>query len=433
MQRQKSKKLFAKAKEIIPGGVNSPVRAFKNVAGEPIFFQDGSGPILQDVDGNRYIDYVGSWGPMIFGHSYKPVIKAIQKQANIAIGFGAPTELEIELAELVIERLPSIEKLRLVNSGTEATMSAIRLARGHTNRDLIIKFAGCYHGHSDGLLSDAGSGMLTLGIPNSPGIPTQVAESTLTLPFNDLTAVQQAFDLYPQDVAAVIVEPIAGNMGCIPPKEGFLQGLRELTSTNKAVLIFDEVMTGFRVSWGGAQTLYDVKPDITTLGKIIGGGLPVGAFGGSSEIMDNIAPVGEIYQAGTLSGNPLSTSAGIAMLKNLNSASYVTLTELTGYLCSELQQIADNHEINITINRACGMFSIFFSDGPIEQYSDVMKSDTALFNSFFHSMLNQGIYLAPSPFESGFISLSHNKEILKETLRAAKTAFAGLVKLQKAT
>ena len=421
-----SEDLFKKAKKIIPGGVNSPVRAFKGVDGNPIFFKKGNGATLVDVDENKYIDYVGSWGPMILGHNYKPVIEAVQKQAAMAIGFGAPTELEIELAELVQTRLPSIDMLRLVNSGTEATMSAIRLARGYTGRDLLIKFSGCYHGHSDGLLSTAGSGMLTLGIPNSPGIPKTIAEQTLTLPFNDIEALQEAFVAYPKEIAAVIIEPIAGNMGCIPPVEGFLKGIRELTTENGSLLIFDEVMTGFRVSLGGAQTLYGITPDITTLGKILGGGLPIGAFGGRAEIMEKIAPVGNIYQAGTLSGNPLATSAGIAMLKNLDKKTYEILDERTNYLTSKLRAIAQQHSVDMTINSVCGMFSLFFSEQPVHNYEDALQSNQKTFKSFFHSMLKLGVYLAPSPFESSFISMAHNQMILDETIQAADQALRNL-------
>ena len=427
MRREKSQKLLARAEKTIPGGVNSPVRAFKGVGGTPVFFQRGEGVYLTDVDGNRYIDYVGSWGPMILGHGNAAVVAAVQAQAGNSLGFGAPTELEIDLAEQVVSMVPSVDKVRMVNSGTEATMSAIRLARGYTGRDLILKFTGCYHGHSDALLVKAGSGLLTLGIPNSPGVPAAVAADTLTLPFNLLPAVAEAFVTYRDQIAAIIVEPVAGNMGCIPPVRGFLEGLRDLTSEADSVLIFDEVMTGFRVARGGAQALYNVTPDLTTLGKVIGGGLPVGAFGGRAEIMDHIAPVGNVYQAGTLSGNPLTTVAGLTMLRSLDDAFYETLAQRTLYLCEGLQRLAAAANIAVCINQVCGMFSIFFTHGPVSEYEHVANSNVDQFNRFFHHMLDQGIYLAPSGFEVGFISAAHTEDVLDTTLAAAEKAFEAIV------
>ena len=427
MDRSKSKHLFARASRVIPGGVNSPVRAFKGVGGSPVFFESGDGVYLKDVDGNRYIDYVASWGPMLLGHGNRSVVEAIKAQADRALGFGAPTEQEAELAETVVEMVPGIEKVRLVNSGTEATMSAIRLARGCTGRDLVVKFDGCYHGHSDSLLVKAGSGLLTLGIPNSPGVPEAVASKTLSLPFNDLAAVRRVFDAYPAQIAGVILEPVAGNMGCVPPVPGFLEGLRKLTRTDGSLLIFDEVMTGFRVARGGAQAHYGVTPDLTTLGKIIGGGLPIGAFGGAAEFMDQIAPSGPVYQAGTLSGNPLAVAAGIAMLKELDDHFYVTLSDRTAKLADGFRQLATSHTRKLTLNFACGMFSLHF-DAPdqITEFNHVASASVSTFNRFFHEMLERGIYLAPSAFEAGFLGLYHTPEVLEATLDAADSAFAAL-------
>jgi glutamate-1-semialdehyde 2,1-aminomutase len=410
----------------IPGGVNSPVRAFKGVGGSPVFFERGEGAFLTDVDGNRYIDYVGSWGPMLLGHGNPDVVAAVRAQAEKALGFGAPTELEIELAEQVVDMVPSIEKVRMVNSGTEATMSAIRLARGFTGRDLIVKFDGCYHGHSDSLLVKAGSGVLTLGIPNSPGVPAAIAEQTLTLPFNDLDAVTEAFEQYAGQIAAVILEPVAGNMGCVPPEAGYLAGLRELTGRHGGLLIFDEVMTGFRVARGGAQQRYGVEPDLTTLGKIIGGGLPVGAFGGRADVMAHIAPEGTVYQAGTLSGNPLATVAGLTTLRALDDPLYEELEQRTAYFCNALEASAKRHGVSVTINYVCGMFSVFFTSGPVRNFADVARSDTASFNRFFHAMLDSGVYLAPSALEAGFLSVAHTEEVLDATIEAADQAFATL-------
>ena len=423
MQREKSRQLIERAAASIPGGVNSPVRAFKGVGGTPIFFESGEGAYLTDVDGNRYIDYVGSWGPMILGHGNADVVAAVQKQAASALGFGAPTELEIELAEQVVSMVPSIEKVRMVSSGTEATMSAIRLARGFTGRDLILKFAGCYHGHSDSLLVKAGSGLLTLGIPNSPGVPAAVAANTLTVPFNNPAALEEVFAAYPDQIAAVIIEPIAGNMGCIPPIVGFLEGLRSLTQQHGTVLIFDEVMTGFRVARGGAQELYGITPDLTTLGKIIGGGLPVGAFGGRADIMSHIAPEGNVYQAGTLSGNPLATVAGLTVLKALNADVYQTLEARTSQLASGLQTLAAEAGIPVCVNKVCGMFGLFFTAGPVTEFDHAANANIDQFNRFFHAMLDEGIYLAPSAFEAGFLSTAHTSDIIDATLAAAARAF----------
>ncbi len=426
MNIERSEKLIERARLAIPGGVNSPVRAFKGVGGTPLFFEQGDGAYLTDADGNRYIDYVGSWGPMLLGHGHPDIVRAVQEQAARALGFGAPTELEIELAEQVIGMVPGIDKVRMVNSGTEATMSAIRLARGFTGREMIVKFAGCYHGHSDALLVKAGSGLLTLGIPNSPGVPEAVAANTLTVPFNDAPAVAAVFDRYPGRIACVIVEPVAGNMGCIPPLPGFLQSLRDITAQHDAVLIFDEVMTGFRVARGGAQARYGVTPDLTTLGKIIGGGLPVGAFGGRAEIMDHIAPDGDVYQAGTLSGNPLATVAGLTMLRALDDALYERLEQSTDDFCRGLAERAGAAGIPVTLNRVCGMFGLFFTTGEVTAFQHVAGADTDRFNRFFHAMLDRGVYLAPSAFEAGFLSTAHTQDVLDATLDAAEAAFATL-------
>ncbi len=426
MSREKSAALFARALVTIPGGVNSPVRAFKGVGGTPVFFASGEGAYLTDVDGNRYIDYVASWGPMILGHGNHAVVAAVKAQADMALGFGAPTEMEIELAEQVVSMMPNIEQVRMVNSGTEATMSAIRLARGFTGRDMIVKFTGCYHGHSDALLVKAGSGLLTLGIPNSAGVPQAVAAQTLTLPFNHAEAVAAAFHNYPDKIAAVIVEPVAGNMGCIPPVADFLPELRSITEANGALLIFDEVMTGFRVARGGAQALYDITPDLTTLGKIIGGGLPVGAFGGRQEVMNHIAPLGGVYQAGTLSGNPLATVAGLTMLRALDDNFYVELDTRTQQLADGLKTAADRNGITLTVNRVCGMFGAFFTGSEVTEFDHVANANTELFNRFFHAMLDEGVYLAPSAFETGFVSIAHTADVIETTLAAADRAFATL-------
>ena len=424
----RSEELFEQARAVIPGGVNSPVRAFKGVGGKPVFFKKARGARLYDVDGKEYIDYIGSWGPMILGHNHPDVIAAVRDQALAGLTFGAPTELETRLARLVREMVPSMELLRMVNSGTEATMSAIRLARGFTGRDRIIKFEGCYHGHSDALLVKAGSGALTLGVPNSPGVPGPLAELTITLTYNDLAGVEQTFKALGDEIACVIIEPVAGNMNCVPPVPGFLEGLRKLCDENGTVLIFDEVMTGFRVALGGAQAYYNVKPDLTTLGKIIGGGLPVGAFGGRKEIMEHLAPLGPVYQAGTLSGNPLAMAAGLATLENLAAPGFHdTLSTKTAVLLQGLQEKADAAGVAFTTTQAGGMFGMFFTDQPvINRFSSVMACDSQRYARFFHGMLEHGVYLAPSAFEAGFISIAHGRAELDATLAAAEKAFAGL-------
>lgn len=424
----RSEELFEQARAVIPGGVNSPVRAFKGVGGKPVFFKKARGARLYDVDGKEYIDYIGSWGPMILGHNHPDVIAAVRDQALAGLSFGAPTELETRLARLVREMVPSMELLRMVNSGTEATMSAIRLARGFTGRDRIIKFEGCYHGHSDALLVKAGSGALTLGVPNSPGVPGPLAELTITLTYNDLAGVEQTFKALGDEIACVIIEPVAGNMNCVPPVPGFLEGLRRLCDENGTVLIFDEVMTGFRVALGGAQAYYNVKPDLTTLGKIIGGGLPVGAFGGRKEIMEHLAPLGPVYQAGTLSGNPLAMAAGLATLENLAAPGFHdTLSTKTAVLLQGLQEKADAAGVAFTTTQVGGMFGMFFTDQPvINRFSSVMACDSQRYAQFFHSMLEHGVYLAPSAFEAGFISIAHGRAELDATLAAAEKAFAGL-------
>lgn len=427
MKHVQSDALMQRAQRSIPGGVNSPVRAFKGVGGTPIFFVSAKGVILTDSDGNQYIDYVGSWGPMIQGHGFKPIVDAITKQAIISLGFGAPTELEITMAEKVVERIPSIELVRMVNSGTEATMSAIRLARGFTGRDKIIKFEGCYHGHSDSLLVKAGSGVLTLGLPDSPGVPATLAQHTITLPYNDLSALVQAFEHYGNEIGAVILEPVAGNMGCIPPASGFLETARRLSTEHDSVLIFDEVMTGFRVAPGGAQELYGVEPDLTTLGKIIGGGLPVGAFGGRATIMNQIAPTGPVYQAGTLSGNPLAMQAGIAMLESLDATFYEQLLSATQYLVGGIEEAAQRHQIPLVINYVPGMFSLYFTTAAeVTGYADAAASNIDRYNFFFHQMLDAGIYFAPSAFESAFVSGAHGSAEINATVDAADRIFGSM-------
>ena len=426
MQRNTSSELMQRAQLSIPGGVNSPVRAFKGVGGDPIFFAEAQGAYLTDVDDNSYIDYIGSWGPMILGHNFAPTVKAVTEQAQKALSFGAPTEIEIELAEKIISRVPSMERVRMGNSGTEATMSAIRLARGFTGRDMIVKFSGCYHGHSDSLLVKAGSGVLTLGLPNSPGVPEDLAKHTLTAPFNDSKAIDNLMSTYGDRVACIIVEPIAGNMGCIPPQTGYLQKLQDLCQHHGAVLIFDEVMTGFRVAAGGAQELYGITPDLTTLGKIVGGGLPVGAFGGRADIMNCIAPAGPVYQAGTLSGNPLAMAAGLTTLNHLTEEVYNNLASTTQTLVDGILAAADKHGIELCENHVCGMFSFFFGRDEVINYDDVAGSNVDQFNAFFHKMLQQGIYLAPSAFEAGFLSAQHGSEEIRKTIAAADLAFADL-------
>ncbi|ASU15404.1 glutamate-1-semialdehyde 2,1-aminomutase [Actinobacillus pleuropneumoniae] len=424
----KSEQLFEKAQKVIPGGVNSPVRAFKGVGGTPVFIQKAEGAYITDSDGKKYIDYVGSWGPMVLGHNHPAIIDAVLKAVPNGLSFGAPTESEITLAELVTKLVPSIELVRMVSSGTEATMSAIRLARGYTGRDKIIKFEGCYHGHSDSLLVKAGSGALTLGQPSGPGVPADFAKHTLTCTYNDLDSVKTAFEQYPNEIACLIVEPVAGNMNCIPPKNDFLKGLRALCDQYGAVFIIDEVMTGFRIALGGAQAYYDVKPDLTTLGKIIGGGMPVGAFGGKKEIMEYIAPTGPVYQAGTLSGNPIAMAAGLACLTELSKAgNEEKLAAQTKTLAEGFKALADKHNVPFTAQYVGGMFGLFFTEqAEITNFQEVMKCDAAKFNRFFHLMLEQGVYLAPSAFEAGFMSLAHSDEDIQATLAAADKAFAQL-------
>lgn len=424
----RSHDLFEQAQEYIPGGVNSPVRAFKGVGGDPVFFKRGEGAYVYDEDGKRYIDYIGSWGPMILGHAYPSVIKAVETAIQNGLGFGAPTVIETEVAAKVCQLVPSVEQVRMVSSGTEATMSAIRLARGYTGRDKLIKFEGCYHGHSDSLLVKAGSGALTLGVPTSPGVPASLAEHTITLDYNHIDQVKQSLDVIGQDVACIIVEPVAGNMNCVPPVPGFLEGLRELCDKHGVVLIFDEVMTGFRVARGGAQEHYGVRPDLTTLGKVIGGGLPVGAFGGKKEIMQHIAPTGPVYQAGTLSGNPVSMAAGLATLQALDVPGFHDkLAHAAKTLAEGLQEIAEKHTIPLTVNYVGGMYGFFFTELPkVHFYHQVVDCNIKRFQKFFHGMLDEGIYLAPSAFEAGFVSSAHDETIIDDTLAAADKVFATL-------
>ncbi|MEH6498408.1 MAG: glutamate-1-semialdehyde 2,1-aminomutase [Pseudoalteromonas distincta] len=424
----RSETLFAQAQKHIPGGVNSPVRAFRSVGGTPLFFKHAEGAYVTDEDDNRYVDYVGSWGPMILGHSHPAVLDAVRNQLQHGLSYGAPTAMETEMADLVCELVPSMEMVRMTSSGTEATMSAIRLARGFTGRDNIIKFEGCYHGHSDSLLVKAGSGALTQGVPSSAGVPADFAKHTLTLPFNDIDAVKTLLAQAGQDVACIIVEPVAGNMNCVPPAPGFLQGLRSLCDEHGVVLIFDEVMTGFRVALGGAQAYYGVTPDLTTFGKIIGGGMPVGCFGGKRQIMEVIAPLGPVYQAGTLSGNPLAMAAGLTTLKLISRPGFHDeLTDYTSRLLAGLQERADAASVPFVTTQAGGMFGLYFSGADdIVTFDDVMASDTERFKSFFHGMLSNGVYLAPSAFEAGFTSIAHGDTELKLTLDAAEKAFATL-------
>ena len=420
--------LFSEASRYIPGGVNSPVRAFRGVGGEPVFIERASGAYVESSDGRRYVDYVGSWGPMILGHAHPGVINTVQETVVNGLSFGAPTEIETRLARRVVELVPSIELVRMVSSGTEATMSAIRLARGFTGRDRIVKFEGCYHGHSDSLLVKAGSGALTLGVPTSPGVPAELARFTTTLPFNDIAAAGECFAAMGSEIACVIVEPVAGNMNCVPPAPGFLECLREHCTAHGALLIFDEVMTGFRVALGGAQELYGITPDLTTLGKIIGGGMPVGAFGGRRAVMERLAPLGPVYQAGTLSGNPVAMAAGLATLEGISQPGFHDrLTATTRQLVDGLQGAADDAGIPFTTNCVGGMFGLFFtSEKPIRHYSQVMACDVDRFRHFFHAMLDAGIYLAPSAYEAGFVSAAHGEKEIAATVAAARGAFAAL-------
>ncbi|WP_457664788.1 glutamate-1-semialdehyde 2,1-aminomutase [Thiolapillus sp.] len=423
-----SHELFQKAQQHIPGGVNSPVRAFKGVGGDPVFIEKAAGSCIFDSEGRRYIDYVGSWGPMILGHAHPEVIEVVQETATRGLSFGAPTALEIRIADKVCELMPSIEMVRMVSSGTEATMSAIRLARGYTGRDKIVKFEGCYHGHSDSLLVKAGSGALTLGEPSSPGVPACLAEQTITLDYNNLEQVKEAFGQIGGEVACIIVEPVAGNMNCIPPVPGFLEGLREVCDQYGSVLIFDEVMTGFRVGLGGVQGLYDITPDLTTLGKVIGGGMPVGAFGGKREIMEKIAPLGPVYQAGTLSGNPVAMAAGLKTLELISAPGFFDeLSKKTENLITGLVQAGRDAGIPVTENHVGGMFGLFFSDADkVTDFAGSMACNQDRFKQFFHAMLDEGVYLAPSAFEAGFVSAAHSDDDLDTTLQAAKKAFASL-------
>jgi len=424
----RSHDLFEQAQKYIPGGVNSPVRAFKGVGGDPVFFKHSEGAYLVDEDNNRYIDYVASWGPMIVGHQHPEVIKAVQKVVAEGIGYGAPTAIETEMAKMVCDIVPSVEMVRMVNSGTEATMTAIRLARGYTGRDKLIKFEGCYHGHSDSLLVKAGSGALTLGVPTSPGVPASLAEHTITLDFNDIEQVKQVFKEVGEQVACVIVEPVAGNMNCVPPVPGFLEGLREVCTQYGAVLIFDEVMTGFRVALGGAQQHYNVTPDLCTLGKVIGGGLPVGAFGGKREIMEKIAPLGPVYQAGTLSGNPVSMAAGLTTLKLIQEPGFHdNLSKKAAALCDGLKARASAAGIPLTTNQVGAMFGVFFSnEESITSFKQVTECNIEQFKIFYHGMLSQGVYMAPSAYEAGFVSAAHTDTEINATLDAAEKVFASL-------
>jgi len=420
--------LFVAAQQHIPGGVNSPVRAFNGVGGDPVFFKKGAGPYLWDEDGNRYIDYVASWGPMIAGHAHPDVISAVQDTVANSLGFGAPTQIETVMADKVCEIVDSIDMVRMVSSGTEATMTAIRLARGYTGRDKIVKFEGCYHGHSDSLLVKAGSGALTMGVPTSPGVPAALADHTITLTYNDIENVKQAFAEVGEEIACIIVEPVAGNMNCIPPEPGFLEGLREVCDQYGAVLIFDEVMTGFRVALGGAQAHFGVTPDLTTLGKVIGGGMPVGAFGGKREIMEKIAPLGPVYQAGTLSGNPVSMSAGLATLTLACEPGFHDgLAVKASRLCAGLKEVAKANDIPLTTNQVGGMFGFFFTDAEkVSSFQQVTECDIERFKKFYHAMLDKGIYLAPSAYEAGFVSSTHTDEDIDATIKAAGEVFASL-------
>lgn len=427
MNREKSAKYFAEAQHYIPGGVNSPVRAFKSVGGNPVYIERGAGSRIYDVDGNSYIDYIGSWGPLILGHAHPRVLSAITEVAALGTSFGAPTERETQMAKLVCELVPSVEVVRMVNSGTEATMSALRLARGYTKRNKIMKFEGCYHGHADSLLIKAGSGVATLGLPDSPGVPEGTAANTITVPYNDLESVKLAFSTYGDDLAAVIVEPVGGNMGVVPPLPGFLEGLREITKQHGTLLIFDEVMTGFRVARGGAQELFGITPDLTTMGKIIGGGLPVGAYGGKREIMQQIAPAGPIYQAGTLSGNPLAMAAGLTTLEELSKPGvYERLEKLSARLAEGLADNASKLGIPHTLNRVGSMVCLFFTDTPVINYETAKTSDLERFSAYFSHLLEEGIMIPPSQFEGMFVSLAHSEEDIEKTIEASYQAMKKL-------
>lgn len=428
MERVKSKELFAQAQNLIPGGVNSPVRAFKAVGMDPVFIKSAKGSKIYDVDGNEYIDYVSSWGPLILGHSHPAIVEAIYEAAQHGTSYGAPCKAEIELAELITNAIPSIEKVRMVNSGTEATMSAIRLARAYTGRNKIVKFEGCYHGHADAFLLKAGSGLLTHGVPSSPGVPESVVKDTLIARYNDLDSVIELFEEWASDIACVIVEPVAGNMGLVLPDEGFLQGLRNITENNNSLLIFDEVISGFRLCFGGFQNCCNIRPDLTTLGKIIGGGLPVGAYGGRREIMDHIAPSGNVYQAGTLSGNPIAMAAGVATLRILqNNECYEQLEVMTSSLTTKLQKVFAAHGLNYTINQLGSMFCIFFTDQVVRNYNGVMGSDAEKYACFYREVIKEGIYFPPSQFEVSFVSCAHNLEDIEKTVSAVSRALDKIV------
>jgi glutamate-1-semialdehyde 2,1-aminomutase len=428
MNTNKSESLFKKAKTFFPGGVNSPVRAFRAVGGNPLFIERGEGAYIFDVDGNRYVDYVLSWGPLIAGHAHPKVVDAISQAASRGTSYGAPSPLELDLAESIMRFMPNLEMIRFVNSGTEATMSALRLARAYTKRDKIIKFEGCYHGHADFLLVQAGSGVATLGLPDSPGVPADTVKDTLVANFNDLDSVEALFKKYPEQIAAIIVEPVAGNMGVVPPIDGFLQGLRNITEREGALLIFDEVMTGFRVHKGGAQTLYNIKPDLTTLGKVIGGGLPVGAYGGRKEIMELIAPSGKVYQAGTLAGNPLAMSAGIATLDLIRDERvWDELEARSRQLDAGIESAAKKAGVPVTQTRVGTMRTLFFSESKPIDWHTVQMADVVRFGKFFQKMLENGVYLAPSQFEAGFVSIMHGTEVIEQTLEAVNAAFASLL------
>ena len=430
MEYTNSKRLFEEACELIPGGVNSPVRAFKAVGDHPVFIERGEGAYLYDVDGNKYVDYICSWGPLLLGHQPEAVSKAVMTALTKGSTYGAPTGIEVEMAKKIVDAVPSVEMVRMVSSGTEATMSALRLARGYTGRNKIVKFEGCYHGHADHLLIKAGSGALTFGVPSSPGVPESIASETLTAQYNDIDSVKALFAQYPGQIAAVIVEPIAGNMGLVLPKEGFLEGLREVTAEHGALLIFDEVISGFRASFGGAQKVYNIMPDLTCMGKIIGGGLPVGAYGGKKEIMMHVAPVGPVYQAGTLSGNPLAMAAGMAILDELAKPGvYEAIEAKTKKLVDGLRQATDQAGVKVSINHSASLFTIFFTETPVDSYAAAMTSNTEQFKVFFQSMLDQGYYLPPSQFECWFVSQAHSDEDIANTILAAEKAFQAVANM----
>ena len=430
MEYTNSKRLFEEACELIPGGVNSPVRAFKAVGDHPVFIERGEGAYLYDVDGNKYVDYICSWGPLLLGHQPEAVSKAIMTALTKGSTYGAPTGIEVEMAKKIVDAVPSVEMVRMGSSGTEATRSALRLARGYTGRNKIVKFEGCYHGHADHLLIKAGSGALTFGVPSSPGVPESIASETLTAQYNDIDSVKALFAQYPGQIAAVIVEPIAGNMGLVLPKEGFLEGLCEVTAEHGALLIFDEVISGFRASFGGAQKVYNIMPDLTCMGKIIGGGLPVGAYGGKKEIMMHVAPVGPVYQAGTLSGNPLAMAAGMAILDELAKPGvYEAIEAKTKKLVDGLRQAADQAGVKVSINHSASLFTIFFTETPVDSYAAAMTSNTEQFKVFFQSMLDQGYYLPPSQFECWFVSQAHSDEDIANTILAAEKAFQAVANM----